>query len=172
VDRDDDAVGGPGAGPDEDRRIEPPVAGVAGDQADRAAHRVLVGRDRLAGGEACHHLGRAVTQAAVLQLDERTIVGLEQIAGVELDHPVGPHRLPVGADADHPAVQQRTGEGAAGDRDDPAQPGTGLAGHRDGTGRHREVADVFEGGDGSRHPPSLAVRAAVVRERSRTPSIQ
>src|SRR5579862_993387 len=109
------------AGADDDALGDPAVARGAGLEEGGAAEIIAAGLDRPAGGERRHHLGRAVAQRQVADIDQRAVVGLQRIARLELRHAIAAQDLPIGAARQHLAADVRPRKLAAGDRDDAAR---------------------------------------------------
>src|SRR5213595_3481762 len=71
-----------------DEPIQPAIALRAGFEARRGAHVVERGIDRFSGSEAREHVRRAMAVPEVAHIDERSVVGLEGVARIELCHAV------------------------------------------------------------------------------------
>src|ERR1700722_5113072 len=95
--------------------------------------------DRFAAFQPLHQLDRPKTNAAVLDIDHRAVVGLEGVFGFEFDQFTRPDDLEVRAERADLAVDIIAAHLAADHRNDPAHAMTGIAG-----GCH--AADM--GGDG------------------------
>lgn len=105
---------------DEDVRAQPIVASIRRAEFGASAKVVFLGIDCLTVGEPLYHRGRAMTNFAVVDLDQRLVVGFEQLSGADNRRPVGARILPVGATGDR-APQALAFERPANDRDHAAQ---------------------------------------------------
>src|SRR5665213_3668361 len=134
-----DAVGVARGGGDEQALHQPAVFFATGLKPRRGAEIDQFGIDRLAALQPLQQLNGAETDAPVLDIDHRAVVGLEGVFRLELDQLVGPDDLEVGAERADLAVDGFAAHLTAGDRNDAADAGADIAG-----GGH--AADL--GGDG------------------------
>src|SRR5690606_15512444 len=124
---------------DEHGPVQPVVRPLRGLEAGRDAAVGFLRRDVLAGFEAREDLRARPGDAAVVDVDRRAVVGLEQVVRLELDQPAVPDPRPVAARVGHHVSrQERAADLATDDRDEPA----GELGGRGAKAHARSIAEI------------------------------